>query len=312
MERFYLIAPALIPAAYLLTAFGYFCILAALGKQPEVAGLERRKFTDIFGPFLTTYFIWLIRPVERMFVAARVPPNAITAISIVCCATSGLALATGHLSVAAWVYILAGAMDILDGRLARATNRVSQAGAFLDSVSDRWGELLVFAGCMWFLRESAWLGAVMLAVSGSMMVSYTRARGEGLGMKLDGGTMARPERIATVAVGIMVAAWLEASSSTAGYAIHVVGGALLLTGSGATVTSLGRWRDGYRILREREQIAARVVEIEGARSAMQAELPDLRSRGEVAREATAGGHVVIAATTSAEHRASARDAASIG
>lgn len=255
MERFYVFVPALVPTTYMVSMFAYFCIRSALGRQPTVEGLRRRKFTEIFGPFLTAYILWLLRPIERAFVVARVPPNAITTTSLLLCAISGFAVATGHLATAAWVYICAGLLDILDGRLARATNRSSPAGAFLDSVSDRWGELLVFSGLIWFLRTSPWLGAAMLALAGSVMVSYTRARGEGLDLKLDGGTMQRAERITLVSVGTLIAAWFNGASDTVAYVPHIVGAALLLTGVGSTVTALGRWMHGYKTLKAREQQA---------------------------------------------------------
>ncbi|WP_428267461.1 CDP-alcohol phosphatidyltransferase family protein [Haliangium sp.] len=255
MERFYVIAPALIPSIYMIAAFVYFCVLSAKGRRPQVAGLERRRFTEIFGPFLTGYFLWLIQPIERFFVAVRVPPNAITLTSMLLCAGAGVAAATGYLTTAAWVYIGAGMLDILDGRLARATGRSSRAGAFLDSVSDRWGELFVLTGYAWLLRGSPWLLAVMLVLGSSLMVSYTRARGEGLGLSLDGGTMQRAERIALVSVGTMAAAWLQAATETAAYGVHVIGVVMAVTGLGSAATSLSRWRQGYRVLAERERLA---------------------------------------------------------
>lgn len=307
MERFYVIAPALVPSAYMIGMFIYFSVCSALGRQPKVQGLERRKFTDIFGPFLTAYLLWLIQPIERAFVAARVSPNSITAASLLLCAISGTAMATGHLATAAWVYIFAGMLDILDGRLARATNRSSQAGAFLDSVSDRWGELFVLCGFGWYLRSSPWLGAVMLAVAGSMMVSYTRARGEGLALNLDGGTMQRAERIALVSVGTLVAAWFGAASSTAGYGTAVIGGALLLTGVGSTATALGRWMQGYRSLAARERQSA--AEENPSRSRQPAEPPSLSEQGHRSAVSKPANQVVI--STPSNHSRAAGDIASI-
>jgi phosphatidylglycerophosphate synthase len=243
----------------MIITFIYFCACSALGKRPEVKGADRRRYTELIGPLFTSYFLWLIRPVERAFVAAGVSPNVLTLLSLVLCAGAGLAVAGGFLATAAWSYILAGTLDVLDGRLARATNRSSKAGAFLDSVADRWGELLVLAGFAWFLRESMWLLAALLAVAGSVMVSYTRARGEGLGLELDGGTMQRAERILIVSVGTIVAAWLEAADATAGYGVHVIGACLAATGIGSTITSIGRWREGYRLLEARERGRGGVV-----------------------------------------------------
>lgn len=263
MERLYIIAPALIPAAYMLSMFAYFSWKTALSRQPAVDGLNRRKFTNIIGPFLTAYFLWLLNPIERAM-KGRIPPNAVTAGSLAFCAIGGAALVGGYLAAAAWAYIAAGALDVLDGRLARATNSCSKAGAFLDSVSDRWGELFIFAGAAWFLRETPWLGAVMLAVSGSLMVSYTRARGEGLGLKLDGGTMQRAERVLIVAVGMLIAAWFGAAEQTASYSTHIIGAALLITGLGSTATSLSRWRTGYLQLEARDATAKAPIQVEPA------------------------------------------------
>lgn len=252
MERFYILAPALIPAAFMIGMFAYFSVCSALGRQPAVDGLNRRQFSEIIGPFLTAYFLWLIQPLERTLIAARVSPNLLTGISLLLCALSGLSAALGYLATAAWIYVAAGMLDILDGRLARATNRSSQAGAFLDSVSDRWGELFILSGFAWYLRGSLWLVAVMLAVAGSVMVSYTRARGEGLGLKLDGGTMQRAERILVVSVGTLTTAWFAAAPSTAAFAHHIIGTALLITGLGASATGVSRWMEGYKLLKARE------------------------------------------------------------
>ncbi len=255
MERLYIIAPALIPSAYMLSMFAYFVVRTAQGKQPAVEGLNRRKFSDFIGPFLTAYFLWVINPIERAL-KGRVPPNAVTGASLAACAAGGVALATGYLATAAWAYILAGAMDVLDGRLARATDCSSKAGAFLDSVSDRWGELFIFAGAAWYLRDTPWLGAVMLAVAGSMMVSYTRARGEGLGLNLDGGTMQRAERVFIMVIGMLIAAWLGSAANTAQYSDIVIGATLLITGVGSTATSLHRWWSGYSQLKVRDATAS--------------------------------------------------------
>ena len=95
-------------------------------------------------------------------------------------AGSGAAAAYGRFALAGWLYFLCGILDILDGRVARIRGQVSQAGAFLDSVIDRYAELFVFGGMTVFYRDSWALSAVLLASLGSLMVSYTRARGEAL------------------------------------------------------------------------------------------------------------------------------------
>lgn len=259
MDRLYLLAPALLGLAFLLVTFAIYCVLCWTGRTPEVSGLERRKFTELFGPFLVRYMLWLMKPVERAFVASGISPNAVTTASLASCVGCGVAIALDRPATAAWLYGLAGFTDILDGRLARATGRQSKAGALFDSVADRWGELAVFAGCAWYFRDSGWLLAVMLAVSGSLMVSYTRARGEGLGLSLDGGMMQRAERVVLVALGMMAAAWLGQDPAQATYAAPVLGGVLIVVGGLSALTALGRWREGYRLLVEREAAATATV-----------------------------------------------------
>ena len=251
MERIVILAPSLIPVAYFLGGFAVFSMLCIVGRRPDVG--ERRKHSTFFYYFID-YFIWMLRPLERFLVkSGRLTPNHLTFTSLAACASAGLAIALNHMATAGWLYIFAGALDILDGRLARATNKSSKAGAFLDSVTDRWGELFVFTGFAWFLHGSPWLLAVMLAVCGSLMVSYTRARGESLGIALDGGNMQRAERIALVAIGTLITAWFNAARDTQEYGIHVIGVALLIVGVGSTGTAISRWVQGYRLLREREE-----------------------------------------------------------
>lgn len=253
MQRLGILAPALIPVACMIIAFVVYAARCAVGRPPQVEGLDKRKFiAENWGPYLTRYFLWILSPVERLVVAHRIHPNTVTLTSLALSAVAGIAIATNHMATAAWCYIFSGTLDVLDGRLARATGRSSRAGAFLDSVSDRWAELFVLGGFTWFLRDSAWVAAVMFAVAGSVMVSYTRARGEGLGLELSGGMMQRAERIALVSVGTLVTAWFGAASDTAGYGVHVIGVAMFLTGLSSCWTAVGRWVEGYRLLKARD------------------------------------------------------------
>ena len=128
---------------------------------------------------------------------------------------TGVAAGSASSARRVWLYAFAGILDVLDGRLARLAGKQTAAGALFDSVSDRWGELFVFAGYAWYLHDSPWLLAVMGAIGGSMMVSYTRARAEGLGVALSGGMMQRAERIVLVAGGTLIAAWYGADADGA-------------------------------------------------------------------------------------------------
>jgi phosphatidylglycerophosphate synthase len=244
VDRFYLVAPALLLFAFFAITLVVYWFLCALGRTPKTRNVKHNQF---FGPFMGAYLVWIISPIEKLL-AGRVSPNAITAASLACCAVTGLAAGLGHLSSAIWFYVLAGVTDVLDGRLARLHNQQTPAGALFDSVSDRWGELFVFTGYAWYLHESPWMLAVLLAISGSMMVSYTRARAEGLGIELSGGVMQRAERIVLVALGTLVAAWYGIDPEQAELVAPILGGTMLLCGAASAATAVNRWIQAFRIL----------------------------------------------------------------
>jgi CDP-diacylglycerol--glycerol-3-phosphate 3-phosphatidyltransferase len=104
--------------------------------------------------------------------------------------------------------ILAGTCDVLDGRLARDTGKGSIYGALFDSTIDRYSEIIVFLGLAWYYYgpSKATVMIILLAVAGSMMVSYTRARAEGLGLECKVGIMQRQHRITLLAAGAILAA----------------------------------------------------------------------------------------------------------
>lgn len=251
MERLVVLAPALVPAALILGAFAVYSLLTAIGKQPpKRTKKERGNAFD----YLIHFFHWFIWPVERTVFRSRLTPNQVTLAALACCVGAGLAIATRHLATAGWLYVMAGLLDILDGRLARHKKISTRSGAFLDSVTDRWGELFVFSGFAWFLRDSYWLLAVLLAMSGSLMVSYTRARGEALNIDIKGGIMQRGERIFLVSSATLVTAWFDAVRETQEYGIAVIGVALTITGILTAATAIGRWVRGFRELERLEKL----------------------------------------------------------
>ena len=136
-------------------------------------------------------------------------PNGLTIVGSVLTASVGLLIAQGWFLAAGICLWLFSATDTLDGALARATNRVTVFGAFLDSVCDRYAEAAVFFGLAWWYQSTAnSLGVALayLAVIGSLMVSYARARAEGVGLQAaEVGWFQRPERIITLGLGLLVA-----------------------------------------------------------------------------------------------------------
>ena len=115
---------------------------------------------------------------------------------------------TGHFILAAVVFLVASVCDALDGAVARAGAGATQAGAFLDSATDRISELIVSAALVIYMaRQERWYEcvAVLVVMGAAQMVSYARARAEALGVECKVGLMSRPERIVLLGVGFLLA-----------------------------------------------------------------------------------------------------------
>jgi CDP-diacylglycerol--glycerol-3-phosphate 3-phosphatidyltransferase len=149
-------------------------------------------------------------PVAEALTRFGVSPNVITSIGFLVSAVSGYFFATGMHRLGGVFILLAGIFDILDGKIARGSNRVTRFGALYDSTLDRYGEIFVFLGiAYYFIGHGHFSGAVAacIALGGSLMVSYVRARAEGLGLTCKVGFMQRPERILTIGFTALVHPW---------------------------------------------------------------------------------------------------------
>lgn len=133
-------------------------------------------------------------------------PNGLTLLGTAFMLGIGLVLATGNFVAGAVLLVFAAAFDALDGGLARLTNRVTRFGAFLDSTTDRWAEGFVYGGLLWWYTGQGAQVETMLvygAILGSLLVSYTRARAEGIGVECKVGLFTRFERIAVLVLGLL-------------------------------------------------------------------------------------------------------------
>jgi CDP-diacylglycerol--glycerol-3-phosphate 3-phosphatidyltransferase len=138
----------------------------------------------------------------------RVHPDQVTRAGLILAAFAGAAFLV-HPLAAGVLILLSGLADMMDGLAARNRNLASPQGAFMDSVLDRYGEAAMLLGVLlYFGRQPGlvvWAGPlVLLAFLGSMMVSYTRARGESLGVLVDEGLFARPERLILLAAASLL------------------------------------------------------------------------------------------------------------
>ena len=154
----------------------------------------------------------VIGPVVRALARAGVTPNALTVTALAGNAVAAALVASGALAAGGVVMLLASALDLLDGELARATGRASKLGALLDSVFDRFSEAVLLFGLLVYEldeghREEAAL--VFVVVVGSLLVSYVRARAESLGVALTSGLFTRAERVVVLGVALITGVLLR-------------------------------------------------------------------------------------------------------
>lgn len=173
-------------------------------------------------------FRQLIRPLARVLSAIRVRPDALTVAGWVLSVGAATLFALGYTKTAGAVMLFAGLFDALDGAVARESNRMSSFGAFLDSTLDRLSESAIFVGIVFFYASSLRPYEALLAgvaMTFSLMTSYTRARAEGLGFECEVGLLERAGRVVILSL-----------FSLAGFLIAGVG----LVAIGALVTTVQR------------------------------------------------------------------------
>jgi CDP-diacylglycerol--glycerol-3-phosphate 3-phosphatidyltransferase len=163
----------------------------------------------------------LINPVLNLLVRMKVSPNAVTTAGCVLGAVAGVIFSTGNFYLGGWTVALAGTCDILDGQLSRQTGQSSRFGAFYDSCLDRLSEAFIFMGLAWYFAGGPALFwspntghpdsyspltvmVIILALTGSFLTSYVKARAEAAGIACTVGRMQRTERFVLLLVACLL------------------------------------------------------------------------------------------------------------
>ena len=233
----------------------------------------------------------VINPFVRVLIRAGLTPNMVTTIGLIL--NIGVSIIfiegaekgnRGDLSYVGWagaLILFAGLFDMLDGQVARLGNMSSRFGALYDSVLDRYSELILFLGiCYYLVAHHYFLSSLVafIGMIGSLMVSYTRARAEGLGIECKDGLMQRPERV--ILIGVSALACGIASKWMGGnYKIHwpnsnfpifetisIFTIPLTVMAVLANATAIGRLRDAKKALEEQDRKSAAQKRTDGVGS----------------------------------------------
>jgi phosphatidylglycerophosphate synthase len=233
----------------------------------------------------------IINPLVRLLIKAGLTPNMVTTIGLVlnigvaiifiCGAEEGKRGDLRYVGWAGGLILFAGLFDMLDGQVARLGNMSSPFGALYDSVLDRYSELILFLGiCYYLVAHHYFLSSLFafIGLIGSMMVSYTRARAEGLGIECKDGLMQRPERVIIVGVSALAcgiaSGWLggnfKISWPTSNFpvfeTISIFTIPVTVMAFLANWTAIGRLRDARRQLNGRDAAAKAGPRLAGTES----------------------------------------------
>ncbi len=149
----------------------------------------------------------LFNPLTAAIEQSGVTPNQLTVLGLLLALVAGVLIWYGYFIVAAIVFTVGGLMDMLDGALARLSEKVTPLGAFIDSTFDRLGEGIILTAIALYYADAGnlWVvGAAFATMIGSFLVSYTRARAEALGLECKVGLMTRVERLVLLGIGLLL------------------------------------------------------------------------------------------------------------
>src|SRR2546425_9861781 len=148
----------------------------------------------------------IINVIVGALALSRIHPNVLTFLGLVINTWAAFLFAAGRFRAAGLVVILAGLFDMVDGRVARATDQVTRFGGFFDSVIDRYSDLALLMGLLVYyasINRFFYIVLTAIVMTGSVMVSYTRARAENIIPKCKVGFLERPERVVLLIIGCL-------------------------------------------------------------------------------------------------------------
>lgn len=175
---------------------------------------EKRSFSDS----LRLWFKWVTDPLGAFFNRLGIHPNTMTILGVAGTTIGAIMIAQGKMSWGGLFILISVPFDALDGTMARLRGEATEWGAFVDSVADRYSELITFGGLLYyylFLNDYLACVLVFISAAGSVLVSYVKARADSLGLQAKGGILTRVERYLVLAPALVfnkpiIALWILA------------------------------------------------------------------------------------------------------
>jgi len=256
-----------------LGMIGIFAVLVtAYALRSVIAGRVRHARTDADGGSLFVnkptmeMVYWILDPTIDFVAALRITPNMVTLFSLLPAAGAGVAIGFGWFGLATALAVVSTFCDIIDGLLARKTGLSSGAGEVIDAAADRYGELFMFGGLVYYYRtHDQVLFIVLAALTASFMVSYATAKAEAMGVPAPRGAMRRGERAAYLIFGCaftpVTQALFGGSPSLALRELPIILGMTIVAVVG-NISEIQRLMAVTAMLREREAARAKQADAE--------------------------------------------------
>ncbi len=224
-------------------AFGVFVVRGRSVGRP--AGFIAPFRTGGLPSVLIDFGYWILSPTVGAFRRAHLSPNGLTALSVPVTIVAAIALGAGYFGFGGGAILVAFGLDACDGALARQTGRASAAGEFIDATADRYNDLLIFLGILYYYRDDV-VAVVITAAAliGTSAVSYTRAKGEAMGVDPNIGWMQRQERGVLLGTGALLAPLVSSlceAATSPRYHVMIVMLAAIAIGTHVTVVVRGQY-----------------------------------------------------------------------
>ncbi|MFB3148478.1 MAG: CDP-alcohol phosphatidyltransferase family protein, partial [Thermodesulfobacteriota bacterium] len=215
---------------------------------------QEPQSSKLLGSGLKTWWLLLTLPIEDYLLQIKIHPNILTISTLLVGAITGMAYHFGWIFVAGILVLGGSTFDIFDGRVARALGINSESGAFFDSCLDRFSEAFIYVGILSFFQGTIFSYIVFFILVSTTMVSYTRARAEGLGVKCEVGIMQRTERVVYLGVLSVLNFFGNQIASAMGYHQdnYLFKLALILILAFSSYTAIQRMVHVMRTLKKRE------------------------------------------------------------